>query len=175
VFDLSGGDQIFDCAGRLLDWHVGVDPVLVVQVDRVQPESPQGTVDGSGDVLRAQHPPSGLAFDWVDVLGELGGDHDLVTVWRKGFADEFLVGVRTVDLSGVEERDTKVHGPMEQGDHVLPVRHSAVAAGHGHAAEANGRNLQAAGAEFALLHQWLSFGWLDLPPTLFAWRPIGER
>src|SRR5215211_1709591 len=63
---------------------------------------------------------------------------------------------------------------MEQGDHVLPVRHSAVAAGHRHAAEANSRNLQAAGAESAFLHQWFSFGWLDLPPTLFAWRPVGE-
>ena len=40
VFDLSGVDQVFDCAGHLLDWHVGVDPVLVVQVDHVQPESP---------------------------------------------------------------------------------------------------------------------------------------
>jgi hypothetical protein len=83
----------------------------------------------------------------------LVANHDLVGVRRQGFADEFLIGVRTVDLSGVEERDTEVDGPMKQGNHVLPVRHPAVAAGHGHATEPDGRNLQAAEAEGALLHQ----------------------
>ena len=37
----------------------------------------------------------------------------------------------------------------------LPVRHAAVAAGHGHAAQADGRDLQAAAAEGALLHEWV--------------------
>jgi hypothetical protein len=84
--------------------------------------------------LGAQHPPSGLAFQRVDVLGELGGDHDLVGVRGEGFADEFLVGVWTVDLGGVEECDAAVHGGPDQRDHFLPVRLVAVATGHRHTA-----------------------------------------
>jgi hypothetical protein len=76
--------------------------VLVAQVDHVQPKSPQGAVDRSGEVLGAQHPAARLPFDGIDVRSELGGDHDLVGVGPEGFADEFLTGVRTVDLGGVE-------------------------------------------------------------------------
>ena len=151
---LPAVDQVLDRAGDLLDRHVGVDPVLVVQVDHVEPEPAQRALDGAGDVLGAQHPAARLALDRVDVLGELGGDHDLVGVRGERLTDELLVGVRPVDLGGVEERDAEVDGTVEQGDHVLPVRHAAVAAGHGHAAESDGGDLQAAGAECALLHQY---------------------
>jgi hypothetical protein len=46
--------------------------------------------------------------------------------------------VRPIDFGGVEERDTEVDGAVQQADHVLPVRHAAVAAGHRHAAESDG-------------------------------------
>ena len=115
VLDLAGVDQVLDRAGDLLDRHVGVDPVLVVQVDRVDPEPPQRAVDGAGDVVGAQHPAAGLAVDRVDVLGELGGDHDLVGERGERLADELLVGVRPVDLGGVEERDAEVDGARAAG------------------------------------------------------------
>jgi hypothetical protein len=34
-FHLAGGDQIFDDAGDVLHWRVGVDAVLVKQIDAV--------------------------------------------------------------------------------------------------------------------------------------------
>ena len=79
VLDLAGLDQLFDCAGELLDRHVGVDSVLVVQVDAVDAEALQGAVDrtraaSSGVSIR----PRDVAFDRVDVLCELGGDDDPV-------------------------------------------------------------------------------------------------
>ena len=71
------------------------------------PSRLQRAVDGAGDLVRQQHPSARLAFDRVDVLGELGGDHDLVADGCERLADEFLVGVRSVDLGGVEERDAQ--------------------------------------------------------------------
>src|SRR5262249_19844951 len=71
------------------------------------------------------------------------------------FADEFLVGEGAVDLGGVEEGDAEVHGGADELDPLLFIDGRAVAEAQAHAAEAQGRHLQAALAECARLH-WLS-------------------
>jgi hypothetical protein len=53
--------------------------------------------------------PLGFAFDGIDVPPELAGDHDSVLVRSERLADEFLVGVRTVDLRSVKEGDPAVY------------------------------------------------------------------
>ena len=112
MFDLPGIDQIFDRAGHLLDRHVGVDPVLVVQVDHVQPESRRepstAPARPSGRSIRPRGLRSTGSMSWANLVAMT----TLVGVSGQGFAEEFLVGVRTVDLSGVEECDTKVHGTI---------------------------------------------------------------
>ena len=112
--------------------------MLVVEVDDVEPESTERSVDRAGDLGGTEHATPGLALGRVDVLGELGGDHHPVCVRGQGFAEELLIDVRPVDLGGVEERDAEVDGPVQQRDHVLAIGHGAVAAGHGHAAQADG-------------------------------------
>ena len=73
-----------------------------------------------------------------------------ITTWSRYGAsaspDELLVGVRAVDLGGVEEGDAAVHRGAEQRDHLLPVGLVAVAAGHAHAAQPDGGDLRAVGA-----------------------------
>ena len=97
--------------GDILDRHLRVDSVLVVEVDGVDPEPLQRAVDDLPDDLgAARHPPSWLTLDGIDVPAEFGGDHHLTPVRRERLADEFLVGVRTVDLGGVEEGDAAVDG-----------------------------------------------------------------
>ena len=46
----------------------------------------------------------------IEVEPELGGDHHLIADRSEGFANEFLVRERTVNLSGVEECDTAFDG-----------------------------------------------------------------
>jgi hypothetical protein len=41
VLHLAGFDEFADRAGDVLDGYLGVDSVLVEQVDRVDPKSPQ--------------------------------------------------------------------------------------------------------------------------------------
>jgi hypothetical protein len=115
---------------------------LVVQVEILDAEPAQRAFDGQGKVVGREHPAAWLAVDRVDVLGELGGDHHLAGVRGERLADELLVEVRPIDLGGVEERDTLFHGPTQQGDRVVPVRRAAVAAGHRHAAQPQGRDLE---------------------------------
>ena len=46
VTHFAFGHQPSNGANGLFDWGVGVDSVLVVQIDVVGPESPQGPFDG---------------------------------------------------------------------------------------------------------------------------------
>ena len=88
----------------------------------------------------------------IDVEAELGGDHHLAAERRERLADQLLVGERAVDLGGVEEGDAALDGRADQRDPLLPVDRRAVAEAQAHAAEADGRDLQAARSQFALLH-----------------------
>ncbi len=46
--DLARRDQVLDRAGDLLDRHVGIDPVLIEEVDRFDPQALQRRL---GDLL----------------------------------------------------------------------------------------------------------------------------
>ena len=51
VLDLAGLDQLPDRARDLLDRYVGVDPVLIEQVDRLDPQPLQRGVGDPPDVV----------------------------------------------------------------------------------------------------------------------------
>ena len=76
VTDLAGVDEVLDSTGDVLDRHVGVDAVLVEQVDPLGVEPLQGVLGGGADVLGAAVQAGGAAA----VVGEaeLGGDHHVV-------------------------------------------------------------------------------------------------
>ena len=83
---------------------------------------------------------------------EFGGEEDFVAAAADRAPDELLVGVRTVDVGGVEEVDAEVERAMDRRD-----RFGVVAAGvevaHPHAAEADGGDFGTVATQLALLHQ----------------------
>ena len=89
-------------------------------------------------------------------MAELRGDDDLALEGFQRLADQALVGEGAVGLGRVEEGDAALDRLAEQRDHLVPVRHHAAVVVQSHAAEANGRNLQAAAAKHTLLHRRLS-------------------
>ena len=104
VADLAGGDEVADGAGDVFDGDVGVDAVLVEEVDVVGAEPPEGVV---GDLADAFGAAVG-AVGWPAVgEPELGGDDDLVADRFEGLSDEELVAALSVGLGGVEERDPR--------------------------------------------------------------------
>ncbi|GAA1728738.1 hypothetical protein GCM10009809_25410 [Isoptericola hypogeus] len=133
-------DQLADRAGDVLDGHVGVDAVLVEQVDPVGAQSPQRRVRDASDLLG---PAVEAALPALDVEAELRGDDDLVADGLERLAHELLVDVRAVDLGGVDEGHTAVDRPAQDGDHVVTVAGvRAVGLGHAHGPEADRRDLE---------------------------------
>ena len=129
----------------------GIDAVLVEEIDAVGPEPLERGLGDLPDVLRpAVH--AALSGRPVDVDAELGGDHHLVADRLQRFADDLFVRVRAIDLGGVEEGDAALEGRPDQADRIRRLHRLAVGLAHPHAAEADGRDFEAAVSEFALLH-----------------------
>ena len=60
--DLAGIHQVSDRAGEVFDGCLGIDPVLVVEVDVIGPQSAQRAVDRVTDIAGEQHPAARLPF-----------------------------------------------------------------------------------------------------------------
>jgi hypothetical protein len=135
VGDLAGGDEFLHGTGDFLDRHVGVDAVLVEQVDGLHVQPAQGVLDRRLDVLGPAVQPGRPAA--VEGEPELGGDDDLLAHGSQGLADELLVGERAVHLGGVEEGDAEVDGGANERDALLLVDGWAVAVAESHAAQAD--------------------------------------
>lgn len=88
-----------------------------------------------------------LRVPGIDVEAELGGDHHLTTHRRQALADQFLVGERTIDLGRAEESHAEVDRLAQQPDHLVLTGGQAVVHAHAHAAETDGRDLEAAPAK----------------------------
>jgi hypothetical protein len=61
VEDLAFGDQFGESADGVFDRGLGVDAVLVVQVDVIGAEPPEGTLDRGADVRRTAVKVAGAA------------------------------------------------------------------------------------------------------------------
>ena len=88
----------------------------------------------------------------INVEAELGGDDDLVAERPQRFADDVLVGEWAVNFGRVEEGHAAVHRRADQGHALVLGEFRGVAETDPHAAETNGRNLEAAAAEFTRFH-----------------------
>jgi hypothetical protein len=118
--------------------------MLVVQVDVVGAQSLEGTLDGRADVRRAAVEDAGAAARVRDNT-ELRRQHHLAAAVLDRPADEFLVGVGTVDFGGVEVRDAKVQRPVDSANGLGVVdRADVVVARHRHGAEPNARDVKSA-------------------------------
>jgi hypothetical protein len=132
---LAGGDRFRHRADGLLDRRVEVDAVLVVEVDVIRTEPPEGLVDRRAHVVR---PAVDAAVGAARACGvaELRREHDLASAPGDRAADEPLVVAElpAVDVGRVEERDTELERPVNRRDRLILVR-LAVPGRHAHAAE----------------------------------------
>ena len=137
-----------DC---LFDRRVGVDPVLVVQVDVVDAEAAERGLAGLTDVLgpavdAAVGRVVGVAHD-----AELGGDDGHVASARQRLAHEDLVREGPVHVGRVEEGHAELEGAVDRGDGLVVVR-LPVEVRHPHAAQPLARHDQALRSERNRLH-----------------------
>ncbi|CCV04209.1 hypothetical protein MESS2_1230010 [Mesorhizobium metallidurans STM 2683] len=109
-------DQVLDRAGDVFDWHIRIDPVLLVeQIDTVCLEAFQRCLSHLFDMLR----PTVEPYCPVNRKTELAGDGDLVTERRERLADELFACIGAVNLGGRLLR----HSAADAGGCNLPLRH----------------------------------------------------
>ena len=133
VPDLSRPDQVLHRTCNILHWHLRIDAVLIKQVDDVGAQTLERVIADLADAR-------GTA---VEAFGrhrireaELGGDHDLIAYRLESFANNFLVGERTVGFGRVKEGDAALNGGADQLDGFLPVGCGTRTMIQTHAAEA---------------------------------------
>ena len=106
VFDFACLNEVLDGAGSVFDGRVGVDAVLIKEVNGVGPKTLERPLDDLLDMVRTAVKGCPLAvIVRIGLETELGGDDHVFAEGRKCFADDLFVDVRAVDLGSVEERD----------------------------------------------------------------------
>jgi hypothetical protein len=128
-------------ADRLLDRHLRIDPVKVVEVDRLDAEAAKRRLACLADVVGAAVQMHLVGGRVVDDDAALRRQHDVVAASRDRPADELLVRERPVHVGGVEERDAELERSVDDRDRLGFVA-PAVAPGHAHAAESDRRHLE---------------------------------
>ena len=144
-------NQLLHRTGHLLDRHLGIDTVLIQQIDRLHPQALQRTFHRLANMLRTavQHL---LPRRLRQVETELGGDDDPIAHRRQRFAQQFLVRERTVNLRGIEERHAFVDRGADQIDRLPFIGGRAVAKAQSHTAQPQRRDFQPFAPQFACLH-----------------------
>src|SRR5229473_675669 len=148
--DFPRAHQIRHGAHGLLDWHAAIHAVLVVQVDVIDAEPLERRVARLAHVVSAAVHALPAAVRAAHVA-ELGGEHHAITFAVDRLADQELVGVRTVHIGRIEERDAQLDGAMD-GRKRLVIVAAAVEIRHPHAPEPECRNGQALRTELPLFH-----------------------
>ena len=101
--------------GDVLDGNLGVDPVLVQQIDGVHAQSTQRIVGDLFDVFGPAVQPRDVAVG-AEGETEFCCDHDLSGERRECFADQFFVVA--VSFRGVEECHSTLDRGADHRDHV---------------------------------------------------------
>jgi hypothetical protein len=144
VADLALGDELGQRTDGVLDRGLGVDPVLIVQVDAVGAQPLQGTLDGHTDVRRIAVEDPRAATE-MRYEAELSRQYNLIAAVLDGPADELLIAVRAIDLRGVEVSDAQVERAVNGANRFsIAAGSDVVVAGHRHGAESNAGDVKSA-------------------------------
>ena len=135
----------------VLDRRVGIDPVLVVQVDHVHLQSAQRSFAGRAHIVRLSIDSDESAIGRPDIA-KLRRKDDLVSTILDGFANKFLVLTQTVNVGGVQESDAKLDGAVNCGDRLVLLA-IAIKVAHAHAAKPERRDEKSRPTEFTLFHE----------------------
>jgi hypothetical protein len=131
----------------------GSDAVLVVEVDVVDAEALERTLQGVLDVGRAAvQPARAVGIVGVEPEPELGRELDYVATAGDRTPHEPFVVVRPVDLGGVEERHAELERAVDRLE-PQPLVRTAVGVGHPHAAQAHRRHLESLASQLAPFHR----------------------
>src|SRR4029077_12005901 len=126
---------------RVLDRHVGVDAMDVIEVDGVDPHALEVRLAGDWHIIRLAVDAAALTARPADVA-ELAGNEELVALALDRLANQLLVDPGRIGIGGVEHGDAEVDATVNGGDALDVVGHAVICA-HAGAAEPDRRHAQA--------------------------------
>src|SRR6266480_4553265 len=151
-------DEPLHRAHRLLDRHLGIDAVLVIEIDRVNAEALQARLAGAHHVLG---PAVDILLSLRSLhLAELGGDDDAVAPAAQRSSEQLLVVPPAVHVGRVEEVDAFVERVVNDANRLFVIR-DPVDARHRHEPEADGGDFERAASNLALFHGLPLFPFAD--------------
>ena len=148
MLHLALGDQVLHRPGDILDRHVGVDAVLIQQLDPIGAQPFERGLSHGADILRPAVQP---VRHHATKEAELGRDDDLVAKRRQRLAEQLLIVARAIGLGGIEEGHAALIGPAYQRDGFVPVGRRPEPEAQAHAPQADRRDFEVF-AENTLLH-----------------------
>ena len=149
--DLALVSQLTERTDRLLDRHLGIVAVQLVEIDAVELQPPQARLARAPQVFRA---PVANSILQAPAEPALRRDHDTLRVRMKRFRDDLLADAAAVDVGGVDQRHAQLDRAPDDAHALLPVRDDA------HRAEAEPAHL-----ELAAEHEGRVHGCSGSPPA----------
>lgn len=135
-------DEILHGTGDFFNGDIGVDAVLIEEIDGIDAETTQGSIGNPVDVLGAAVEPDMTAGIWIDRKAEFGGDDNLTAERGEGFTHKVFIRVGPVDFGGIKEGDTLSDCGTDKADHGRTVFGWSIAKAHAHAAEPEGGDFE---------------------------------
>src|SRR5579862_1353149 len=125
--------------------------MLVVEIDMIDAEAAEARIAGLANVVRLAADAARVGIFRIANDAEFSGENDLVALALDGAPDKFFVGVRSVNVGGVEKGDAEFESAVDGSDRFVVVA-SGVKLGHAHTAESLGGHFEACVTESARLH-----------------------
>ena len=150
---LARAHQVGHRSHRVLNGRVGIDAMLVVEVDHVHLQALEARLARIAHVLRCAIDAPETAIRAAHVA-ELGGEDHALAPPRERAPHELLVAPHAVHVGGIEEGHAEVERAMDGRDRFRFVA-PAVELRHPHAAQPDGRHFQSC-SQLARLHDSIS-------------------
>src|SRR3954470_10959238 len=118
IADLSLVLKARHFADRILDRHIRIDAVLVIEIDRIDREPLEARLAGGTDIFGVAAHSEELAIRSADI-GKLGREENLVPAAADRSPDQLLVREWPVHVGGVQERNALVERVMDRRNRLL--------------------------------------------------------
>src|SRR5258708_35023181 len=125
--------------------------MLVVKVDYVNAQPAQACFARSADVIGLTVHPARRGICRIAHYPEFRGQNNLVALAFDRAAHQFFIFVWAVDIRSVEKIYAQLEGTVNGGDGFAVIAWT-IKFRHAHAAEAEGRAIEATASSFAQLH-----------------------
>src|ERR1700719_4217638 len=139
-------------ADRFFNRRSRIDAMLIVEIDAIDLQPAQTSFARFLDVI-------GFAIDSAEswLLGiaqdsKLRREDDLFAMPSQRTADQLFVGVRSINVGGIEKSDAELERARNRSERFFIIA-AAIEIRHAHAAETDRRNARSAPSKFSLFHK----------------------